>query len=103
VVKSLAEYADADSQRSVQRLVDAAVQQDAFLKALAGGIVKNEKAKLKPHVGAAAKCCCRCPSSNQPVHCRQRLPGVAHTLRSALASAAAAAAPAAALTAACGA
>lgn len=54
VVKSLAEYADSDSQRSVQRLVDAAVAQDAFLKALAGGIVKNEKAKLKPHVGAAS-------------------------------------------------
>ena len=59
VVKSLPDYADADSQRAVQRLVDVAVQQDAFLKALAGGIVKNEKAKLRPHVGAAAACCCR--------------------------------------------
>lgn len=34
----------------MQRLVDAAVGTDAFLKALAGGVVKHEKAKLRPHV-----------------------------------------------------
>ena len=79
VVKSLAEYADSDSQRSVQRLVDAAVAQDAFLKALAGGIVKNEKAKLKPHVGAASTSCCLHrrrrhmlqPAQEAPSHCRR--------------------------------
>lgn len=40
----------AASQRAVQQLVDASVRRDAFLKALAGGIVKHEKAKLKQHV-----------------------------------------------------
>lgn len=34
----------------MQQLVDAGVSTDAFLKALAGGVVRNEKAKLKPHV-----------------------------------------------------
>lgn len=34
----------------MQQLVDAGVKTDAFLKALAGGVVKNEKSKLKPHV-----------------------------------------------------
>lgn len=34
----------------MQQLVDAGVKTDAFLKALAGGVVKNEKAKLRPHV-----------------------------------------------------
>jgi hypothetical protein len=79
VVKILAEYADSDSQRSVQRLVDAAVAQDAFLKALAGGVVKNEKAKLKPHVGAASTSCCLHrrrrhilqPPQEAPSHCRR--------------------------------
>ena len=40
----------AGSQHGVQRLVDAAVKKDAFLKALAGGVVRQEKAKLKRHV-----------------------------------------------------
>ncbi|KAI3427088.1 hypothetical protein D9Q98_007027 [Chlorella vulgaris] len=53
VVKTLPEFTDAGSQQAVQQLVDAAVQQDAFLKALAGGIVKQEKAKLRPHEARA--------------------------------------------------
>ncbi len=42
----------ADSRRAVQQFVSAAVVQDAFLKALAGGVVKQEKTKLKPHVSS---------------------------------------------------
>jgi len=44
--------------------VDAGVKTDAFLKALAGGVVKQEKAKLKPHVSEKhvavirLACCC---------------------------------------------
>ncbi|KAL4419436.1 hypothetical protein ABPG77_006363, partial [Micractinium sp. CCAP 211/92] len=53
VVKTLPAYTDADSRRAVQQFVSAAVEQDAFLKALAGGVVKQEKAKLKPHEAAA--------------------------------------------------
>lgn len=37
----------------MQQLVESAVACDAFLKALAGGIVKHEKAALQLHVRAA--------------------------------------------------
>ncbi|PRW50843.1 Translational activator GCN1 isoform A [Chlorella sorokiniana] len=53
VVKTLPDYTDSGSQAAVQQLVDAGVKTDAFLKALAGGVVKNEKAKLKPHEARA--------------------------------------------------
>ncbi|KAL4444093.1 hypothetical protein ABPG75_011830 [Micractinium tetrahymenae] len=53
VVKTLPAYADTGSQRAVQQFVSAAVERDAFLKALAGGVVKHEKAKLKPYEAAA--------------------------------------------------
>lgn len=42
----------------MQALVVAAVPTDAFLKAMAGGVVKQEKAKLRPHVSGCAVLCC---------------------------------------------
>jgi hypothetical protein len=66
----------AGSQQAVQQLVDAAVQQDAFLKALAGGIVKQEKAKLRPHVRCGFA---HCPPTLAVVHSmRKTTPAVRH-------------------------
>lgn len=39
----------------MQQFVSTAVECDAFLKALAGGVVKHEKAKLRPYVSACTR------------------------------------------------
>eukprot|EP00887_Chlorella_sp_A99_P001204 scaffold14.g1204.t1 len=54
LVKALPDCANAEAARAVQRFVDAGVAgSEAFLKTLAGAVVKHEKAKLKPHEAAA--------------------------------------------------